>query len=136
MPAEWCYEVQYSFDEIRQSARTLFALNRQPSAIVCTSDVIALGVLIEADREDISVPEHVSIVGIGDLELSRHIKPGLTTIHIPTEDMWCRAGEYLVAELKGERPIRHFEFDIWLLERGSTTGPVRQARRLVDLPPP
>ncbi len=127
MPDEWNFEVRYSFDDIRQSARALFGLDRQPTGIVCTSDVVALGVLIEADREGIAVPEQVSIVGIGDLELSRHIKPGLTTVHIPTEDMWCRAGEYLVAELKGERPVRHFEFDIWLLERGSTAAPLGSA---------
>ena len=123
IPAEWNHEVQYSLDEIRQSARALFSLDRLPTGIVCTSDVVALGILIEADREGITVPERVSIVGIGDLELSRHIKPGLTTVHIPTEDMWCRAGKFLVAKLNGERPIHHFEFDIWLLERGSTANP-------------
>ena len=70
--------------------------------MVCGNDVIAYGVLLEAERSGFSVPRDLSVVGFDDLDWSRHLRPSLTTIHVPTGETWQRAGEYLVRSLAGE----------------------------------
>ena len=43
-------------------------------------------------------PRDLSVVGFDDLDWSRHLRPSLTTIHVPTGETWQRAGEYLVRQ--------------------------------------
>lgn len=116
-------QVSYALDSIRQSAREVLAgrANR-PSAICCSNDLIAYGVTFEAQRMGISAPQELSVIGIGDLEFSRHIVPSLTTVKIPTQRLWARAGEILVDLLNGRDTVRHVDFDVELVVRNST-GP-------------
>lgn len=119
-PPEWILQVNYKLDEARAAARCLLTLANRPTAVVCGNDVIAYGVLLEAGKLGIGVPDEVSIVGFDDLEWSRHLRPSLTTIHMPTDEIWKRAGEYLVETLAGVPAIRHHEVDFSLVVREST----------------
>src|SRR6478609_10284092 len=96
LPSQWHVEVPYTLDDAREAARYLLGLEDRPTAVVCGNDVIAYGVLLEAERSGFSVPRDLSVVGFDDLDWSRHLRPSLTTIHVPTGETWQRAGEYLV----------------------------------------
>jgi LacI family transcriptional regulator len=120
---EWIVQVNYKLDEARAAARHLLALPERPTAVVCGNDVIAYGVLLEADKLGFAVPEQVSVVGFDDLEWSRHLRPSLTTIHMPTVEIWRRAGEYLVQTLAGIPAVKHHEVDFSLVVRESTAPP-------------
>ena len=95
----------------------------RPTAVVCGNDVIAYGVLLEAERSGFSVPRDLSVVGFDDIDWSRHLRPSLTTIHVPTGETWQRAGEYLVRRLAGEQTIMHHEVDYSLVVREHSTAP-------------
>ena len=125
LPPDWLQQVDYKLGEARQAARALLGLPNRPTAVVCGNDVIAYGVLLEAEKLGVSVPERFSVVGFDDLEWSRHLRPTLTTIHMPTDEIWQRAGEYLVQTLAGMTPIMHHEIDFSLVVRGSTAPPKR-----------
>ena len=120
LPPPWHVEVPYTLDDAREAARYLLNLSERPTAVVCGNDVIAYGVLLEAERSGFSVPHHLSVVGFDDLDWSRHLRPSLTTIHVPTGEAWQRAGEYLVRHLNGEQTIMHHEVDYSLIVREST----------------
>jgi LacI family transcriptional regulator len=120
---EWHVEVAYTLDDAREAARHLLNLKDRPTAVVCGNDVIAYGVLLEAERSGFSVPGDLSVVGFEDLDWSRHLRPGLTTIQVPTASTWRRAGEYLVRHLAGEQTIMHHEVDYALIVRESTAPP-------------
>ena len=107
----------YTLDDAREAARYLLSLEDRPTAVVCGNDVIAYGVLLEAERSGFSVPRDLSVVGFDDLDWSRHLRPSLTTIHVPTGETWQRAGEYLVRSLAGEQTIMHREIDYSLVVR-------------------
>ncbi len=77
----------------------------------------------EAQKLGFDVPRQLSVVGFDDLEWSRHLRPSLTTIHMPTDEIWVRAGEYLVKRLAGENAIMHREIDFSLVVRESTAPP-------------
>lgn len=57
------------------------------SAIICFSDVLAMGALFELQRHGMSVPEAMSLVGIDDLPLSSCTSPEITTVRLPVARM-------------------------------------------------
>ncbi|MDQ8728464.1 LacI family DNA-binding transcriptional regulator [Bradyrhizobium sp. LHD-71] len=128
LPPQWHVEVPYALDDAREAARYLLSLEERPTAVVCGNDVIAYGVLLEAERSGFSVPRDLSVVGFDDLDWSRHLRPSLTTIHVPTGETWQRAGEFLVRHLAGEQTIMHHEVYHSLVVRESTAPPSRSAK--------
>lgn len=124
---EWHIEVPYHLDDARQAARTLLSLPEWPTAVVCGNDVIAYGVMLEVERRGLRVPDDLSVMGFDDLEWSRHLRPSLTTMHVPTDEVWTRAGEFLVRSLSGRPAALHHEVDVSLVVRESTGRPRRTA---------
>jgi LacI family transcriptional regulator len=123
MRAEWLVETPYRLDDARQAARKLLTLKERPTAVVCGNDVLAYGVLLEAERHGLRVPKDLSVIGFDDLEWSRHLRPSLTTMHLPTDEIWTRAGEYLVRTLAEQPAVMHHEVDASLVVRESTSSP-------------
>ncbi len=122
---EWSLEVPYHLDDARQAARRFLTLPERPTAVICGNDVIAYGVLLEAERRGLNVPNDLSVMGFDDLEWSRHLRPSLTTMHLPTDEVWTRAGTYLVRHLAGQSTTLHHEVDASLVVRESTGRPAR-----------
>jgi len=123
LPREWYVETPYQLDDAREAARALLTRPERPTAILCGNDVIAYGVLLEAERRGLNVPRDISVMGFDDLEWSRHLRPSLSTMHLPTDEAWTRAGEYIVRTLAGETPPLHHEVDASLIVRDSTAPP-------------
>ncbi|MBA3598388.1 MAG: LacI family DNA-binding transcriptional regulator [Methylibium sp.] len=122
-------ERRYGLAEAREGFRALMAAVPAPTAIVCGNDVLAFGALLEAARMGIAVPAALSIVGFDDLEMARHIRPALTTLHVPTQQMWHAVADRLVAAL-GQLPVpAATEVEVELVVREST-GPVRQGESI------
>ena len=61
--------------------------NTLPSAIIASSDPIAIGALRALTARNIHVPEDISLMGFDDTSLSAFTAPPLTTIHAPAYDM-------------------------------------------------
>lgn len=122
-PEHWQMQVPYNLDDARQAARVLFAGDEHPTAVICGNDVIAYGVMLEAIRMGLDVPRQVSFVGFDDLDWSRHLRPSLTTIHMPTDEIWVTAGQWLVSSLEGQPVIPHREIDFSLVVRESSAPP-------------
>jgi len=49
--------------------------------VICVSDLSAFGALTECSRRGVPVPEHMSIAGFGDYEISEICVPSMTTIN-------------------------------------------------------
>lgn len=86
------------------SARRL--LNEGCTAIVCGSDLIALGAIRAARREHLTVPGDVSIIGYDDSRLMAFTDPALTTIRQPVLAMSAAAVEALINEITGQSRLR------------------------------
>ncbi|MDO5604157.1 MAG: LacI family DNA-binding transcriptional regulator [Paracoccus sp. (in: a-proteobacteria)] len=122
-PDDWQIEVDYQLADAADAARALLLGKAPPTAIICGNDVIAYGVMLAAIRAGVQVPRELSVAGFDDLEWSRHLIPSLTTIHMPTNEIWVRAGRYLVDLLAGQSSLRHQKMDYSLIVRESTTRP-------------
>ncbi|MGV0816596.1 LacI family DNA-binding transcriptional regulator [Martelella sp. AMO21009] len=122
-PDKWILQVNYALDDARDASRALLMGEDRPTAVICGNDVIAYGVMLSAIRMGVSVPDQLSVAGFDDLEWSRHLQPSLTTIHIPTNEIWVRAGRYLVNTLNDEAAVMHQKVDFSLVVRESTAPP-------------
>jgi len=107
--------------------RALMRLDPPPTAIVASTDVLALGVLHGAAELGLHVPADVSVVGFDDLPLiAAYLVPALTTIRMPTADMACAALEIAVNAVgvpSEERAAERRVFRPTLIVRASTAPP-------------
>lgn len=107
----------------RIGCSTLFALASPPSAIIGLIDILAIGVLIEAQSRGIHVPEELSVAGIDNLEIAEHTNPPLTTVGLPYGLMGQLAAERALDLLaKPDRPCTTL-LALELVERSSTGRP-------------
>ncbi|QTE28460.1 LacI family DNA-binding transcriptional regulator [Pengzhenrongella sicca] len=91
------------------------------TAIVCGSDLMALGAIRAARARGLSVPGDVSIVGFDDSPLMAFTDPPLTTVRQPLAAMGAAAVTTLDAEIDGTRgPRTELLFYPELIVRGST----------------
>jgi len=105
----------------REAARALLALPTPPTAIICASDLQAIGAREGARDMGVEVPERLSIVGYDDLEIASFL--GLTTIHQPLFESGVSGVGLLLDHmaLGSRRPVREV-LDVEVIAR-STTGP-------------
>lgn len=90
------------------------------SAIFCSSDVIAHGVIIEAQTRGFSIPQDVGVMGFGDQEFAADLQPSLTTLRIDRFMLGARAAEAMIARIDG-RDVAMQRIDIGskIVERAS-----------------
>jgi DNA-binding LacI/PurR family transcriptional regulator len=67
--------------------RELMALPERPTAILASTDVLAIGALHAASHMGLHVPEEISIVGFDDLPMAEYTTPTLTTVCMPIAAM-------------------------------------------------
>lgn len=95
---------EHSIDSGQAAASSLLAAHPDLTAVVCTSDVLALGALRHATARGISVPENLTITGFdGVPEAERN---GLTTVRQPLLEKGRIAGEMLLERGDRNRPRR------------------------------
>ncbi|WP_256760369.1 LacI family DNA-binding transcriptional regulator [Cohnella sp. WQ 127256] len=62
-----------------QAMNKLLALAEPPTAVVCCSDMSAVGAMEAIQDAGLSVPEDISLIGFDDIEIASNIRPALTT---------------------------------------------------------
>ena len=70
-------------------------------AVFCSSDQLALGVLIEAQARGIAVPTQLGVVGFGDLDFAADLNPALTTVRIDGASIGRQAARFIVDRAEG-----------------------------------
>lgn len=116
-------EKPYTIEAGREALAELVDAGRLPTALVCGNDVLALGVMLEAQRRGLHVPRDLSITGFDDLPLARHFLPSLTTIAVPVAEAGRLAGVAIVESIEEDSPIKSLRLAAPLLVRGSTAPP-------------
>ncbi len=91
------------------------------TAIVCGSDLMALGAIQAVRRAGLSVPGDVSVVGYDDSPLVAFVDPPLTTIRQSVQAMGVAAVDAVVEAINGTPvPPHEYVFRPELVLRGST----------------
>jgi len=92
------WEVQSGY----RAAQRLIAMKRTPTAIFAANDLMALGAIYAIQEAGLQVPEDVAIVGYDDRDFSGFVRPAITTVRMPCEEMGHTSAESLLRLIGGE----------------------------------
>jgi LacI family transcriptional regulator len=111
----------FSVDFGREAVRRLISLRRVPQAIVCGSDIVALGVTRELHEHGIRIPDDVRITGFDGIVFAELCDPPLTTVEQPVASIAEEAVRLLVMRMGGDTsPPRRSEVAPKLVIRESS----------------
>ena len=101
----------------------LLKAKKPPTAILCGNDLLAVGALLEAQRQGLNVPQDLSICGIDNHDLAAEMIPGITTISLPTRELGQIAATQILAAIDGAPIAQQSLLPFQLLVRGTTAKP-------------
>ncbi|HET9139674.1 LacI family DNA-binding transcriptional regulator [Actinophytocola sp.] len=105
------------------AAAQLLDTDPELTALICTSDILALGALTEARRRGLRVPQDLTITGFDGIPEAE--RAGLTTVRQPVLEKGKAAGKLLLGAVDHGRP-RQIVLQTELVT-GSTAAPPRSA---------
>lgn len=123
---ETAFEIRgdYSMAGGKRAATALLSLPDRPTAIFCSNDEMAMGVIAGARELGLTIPADLSVVGFDDIVFARSFAPALTTVHQPRHDIGVRALQLLVRRLHGQpMPEQPIVLPTRLAVRASTAAP-------------
>ena len=75
-----------------------------PTAVICSNDMTAIGVLHALDETTHKVPTEISVVGFDDIRLAQFMLPPLTTVRMSCRDLAEAAVQALRAGIEPDHP--------------------------------
>lgn len=95
-----------------------------PRAIACANDQTALGVMYALGQHGVDVPGDVAVTGFDDILMARHLRPQLTTVRQPIQDIGATAFDALHSMIStGVAPERDIVLPTQLIVRESCGCP-------------
>jgi LacI family transcriptional regulator len=79
-----------------KAVHAMLASADRPRAIVCGNDEMAIGALAALRSARLRVPADVAVTGFDDIAATRHVRPGLSTVHQPMRELGERAVRMLL----------------------------------------
>lgn len=122
----------------KQALHKLSELRERPTALMCSNDMTAIGVMREAFELGIKVPEDLSVIGFDDIRIAEFMIPPLTTIQMSQSELARLAFEALLKEVKRETPSpegSEYLLKTQLVLRSSTTFSTGRNQTKVRLNP-
>jgi DNA-binding LacI/PurR family transcriptional regulator len=93
--------IQYGPNEPEEGVaalQRLLELSDPPTAVVASTDVLAIGALHGAHERGLRVPDELSITGFDDIPLAAFSVPSLTTVRMPVREMVATAVRMVLDE--------------------------------------
>jgi DNA-binding LacI/PurR family transcriptional regulator len=107
----------------REAARALLDERPRPTALLATSDQLALGAVEAAGELGLAVPRDLSVIGFDDVPSASTATPPLSSVHQDHTEKGRLAAKMLLALLRGEEVPRTRRVAHRLAIRGSTGPP-------------
>jgi len=90
------YESDFTIEGGYQAAEEMFRGENPPTAVLCSNDLMAIGVLSYLRREGVKVPSEVSVVGCDDIDVAGCLLPPLTTVRQPIDELGVIAARMML----------------------------------------
>jgi DNA-binding LacI/PurR family transcriptional regulator len=132
----WIIECDHTLKGGVAGFEKIMDLQSRPSALICSNDMTAIGVLRAAYMAGLRVPEDLSVIGLDDIDFAEFTLPPLTTIRLSRQELAKAAFDAL--RLQAENAAnpsstqvlqREFLVSTSLVVRGSTAAPAPEKPR-------
>jgi LacI family transcriptional regulator len=104
--AEYIVEADHTLEGGMRAFARIAELRERPTAVLCSNDMTAIGVMREAYEYGISVPREISVVGFDNIRLCEFTTPPLTTVEMSQVGLAQLAFRALVEELEDTEAAR------------------------------
>jgi LacI family transcriptional regulator len=84
--------------------KQILALRNRPTAVLCSNDMTAFGVMRQSYEEGIQIPRDLSVIGFDDIRIAQFMIPPLTTVKMSQAEIAQLAFDALLAEVQRETP--------------------------------
>jgi DNA-binding LacI/PurR family transcriptional regulator len=123
---EWIIEGDHTMEGGVAAMDRLLASKKLPTAVMCSNDMTAIGVLHKLYRAGLRVPDDLSVIGFDDIHIAAVTIPPLTTVQMSRFDIARAAVTALrahVEQTEGSAPKREYNIETELIVRESTGVP-------------
>jgi LacI family transcriptional regulator, repressor for deo operon, udp, cdd, tsx, nupC, and nupG len=111
----------YKLDTGVHIAGQIHASNQRPTAVFCSSDEMAIGLIRGLTSCGIRVPEDISVAGFDDIEFAEMSSPPLTTIRQPRRELGRHGAAVLLDLLAGRPGRKRIRLETELIVRASAS---------------
>jgi LacI family transcriptional regulator len=102
--ASYLIEGDHTMEGGIAAMRKLLALPNRPTAVICSNDMTAMGVIRESYDQGVHIPRDLSVIGFDDIRLAQFVVPPLTTVRMSQTDIARLAFDALLAEVQRKTP--------------------------------
>jgi DNA-binding LacI/PurR family transcriptional regulator len=95
-------EGDHSMEGGMKAMSALAVLPDRPSAVICSNDMTAIGVIRQAFELGLNVPRELSVVGFDDIHLAQFTTPPLTTVRMSQVEIAELAFRALLDSVEGQ----------------------------------
>lgn len=100
--AEYVFNGDYSAESGYRCMMEALKRLKEIDAVFALSDLLAFGAIKAISGQGLSIPDDISIIGFGDIYLSKYLNPPLTAVKRPFRKIGNAAAELLLKRISGE----------------------------------
>jgi DNA-binding LacI/PurR family transcriptional regulator len=101
--SSWLIEGDHTLEGGLRGMRKLLQSNDMPTAILCSNDISAIGVMHAVLGAELRIPDDLSVVGFDDVHIAQFTFPPLTTIRLSCCDLAQGAVAILCSGLRADK---------------------------------
>jgi LacI family transcriptional regulator len=97
-------EGDHTQDGGERAFEKLLRLPSRPTAVLCSNDMTAMGVMRKCYTEKIVIPQELSVVGFDNIRITQYMSPPLTTVEMSQAEIGRIAFQALLEDVQRETP--------------------------------
>jgi LacI family transcriptional regulator len=98
----WVVEGNHTVEGGMSAAQKILALPERPTAVLCSNDITAIGVMRESFRQGVRIPQDLSVIGFDDIRIAQFTIPPLTSVRMSQTEIAELAFTALLVEVQRE----------------------------------
>lgn len=126
VPKEYIVAGDHTMEGGMTALTRLIGLRERPTAVLCSNDMSAIGVMREAYDCGMAVPQELSVVGFDDIRLAQFTIPPLTTVQMSQKLLAEYAFKALISEVEQPHSSGGRELELMtnlILRRSTSLAP-------------
>ncbi|MGM5472969.1 LacI family DNA-binding transcriptional regulator [Bacillus pumilus] len=114
----WYFDEQYTIEDGIEIAKLFLNGSSRPTAMVVGSDYVAAGIIYEAKKQGLRIPEDLAVLGFDNQPISKIIE--LSTIHQPIKELGQTAANLLYNLINNKEVPNINKLELQFIKRKST----------------
>jgi DNA-binding LacI/PurR family transcriptional regulator len=134
VPAGAIVQGDHTMEGGMRALETLAQLRERPTAILCSNDMTAIGIMRQAFETGISIPKDLSVVGFDDIRLAQFTTPPLTSVQMSQTDLAQFAFQALIRQVRhksaaSKKPEYELQTNL-ILRKSTALAPGQNTRKM------